>query len=133
MIMLKDSLRQIYAKVFVLQCAITVVLVLLLLPFDANLSLSALVGAGAVLLGNGCYMLFETGGAVLGIGQKKTVKKRLGGSILGRHLLAELLKIAVIAVLLLLALASGLFSALWVVIAAIVVIVGHGFAFLIIR
>lgn len=131
--MLKDSLRQIYAKVFFLQCAIAIGLVLLLLPFDANFSLSALVGAGAVLLGNGCYMLFETGGAVLGIGQTKTAKKRLGGSIFGRHLLAELLKIAVIAALLLLALASGLFSALWVVIAAIVVIVGHGFAFLIIR
>jgi hypothetical protein len=131
--MLKDSLQRIYAKVFFLQCAIALGLVLLLLPFDVNLSLSALAGATAVLLGNGCYILFETRGAVVGIGQKKPVKKRLGGRIFGRHLLAELLKIAVIAALLLLALASGLFSALWVVIAASIVIVGHGFAFLIIR
>ncbi len=131
--MLKDSLQQIYAKVFFLQCAIAAVLVLLLLVFDANLSLSALVGAGAVLAGNGCYILFETRGAIVGIGQRKPVRKRLGGRIFGRHLLAELLKIAVIVALLLLALASGLFSALWVVIAASTVVVGHGFAFLLIR
>jgi hypothetical protein len=131
--MLVDSLHRIYAKVFMLQCAIAVALVLILLPFDLNLSASALVGAIAVLSGNACYILWETRGVVVGIAGKNSVKKRLGGAILGHHLMAEVLKIAVIAALLLVALASGRFDALWVVIAASVVIVGHGLAFLIIR
>jgi hypothetical protein len=131
--MLVDSLPRIYAKVFMLQCAIAIVLVLVLLPFDLNFSVSALVGAAAVLSGNACYILWETRGAVVGIAGRGGSKKRLGGSIFWRHLMAEVLKIAVIAALLLVALASGRFDALWVVIAASVVIVGHGLAFLIIR
>jgi hypothetical protein len=131
--MLVDSLPRIYAKVFLLQCAIAVALVLILLPFGLNFSASALAGAVAVLIGNACYILWETRGAVVGIAGRGVRKKRLGGSIFWRHLMAEVLKIAVIAVLLLVALASGRFDALWVVIAASVVIVGHGLAFLIIR
>ncbi len=131
--MLVDSLSRIYAKVFLLQCAIAGALVLVLLPFDLHLSASALVGAVAVLSGNACYILWETRGAVVGVVGRGKARKRLGGSILGRHLIAEVLKIAVIAGLLLAALASGRFDALWVVIAASVVIVGHGLAFLIIR
>ena len=130
--MLKDSLRQIYAKVFAMQLAIAACLVLVLLPFDALLSLSALVGAVAVLAGNACYMLWETRGGIIGLGAKNTVQKRLGARIFGRHLVAQGLKIVVIAAILAAALASTWFSAFWVVAAAIVVIIGHSFAFLII-
>lgn len=122
--MLTDSLPQIYLKVFLLQVAVAVALVLVLLPFNIGQSMSALAGSAAVLLGNAVYFF------VAGLGG---TKKRLGGQIFGRHLVAELLKIVVIALLLFLTLASGRFDPLWVVIAAVLVIVGHGFAFLIIR
>ena len=131
--MLKDSLQQIYAKVFLLQVSIAVCLVLILLPIDKNFSLSALVGAVAVLAGNASYMLWETRGGIIGLGRKNVGKKRFGARIFGRHVVAELLKVAVISGLLAAALASAWFSALWVVLAAIIVIVGHGLAFLIIH
>ncbi len=131
--MLKDSLAQIYLKVFLLQGAIAVLLALVLLPFGLNFSLSAIAGAASVLIGNACYMLVETRALSGGLGNKAQAKKRLGGRVFGRHLFAELLKIVVIAGLLGLAFASGWFNALWLVIAASVVIIGHVGAFFIIR
>lgn len=123
--MLNDSLAQLYRKVIIAQ-ALLVLLVATAAFFveGQRAFLSALMGGAAALAGSFVYSV---------VARESKVKAASGRQALCRHVLAEVTKIVVVFTLVLGALASGGFSAGWLVAAMGVVLLGHWLAVLIIR
>jgi hypothetical protein len=122
---LRDSLSQLYRKVFSVQLAAVLILAVAAAIFaEQGAVLSTLIGGIAVVMGGLIYSALAR--------QSKTTAKS-GARIFARHVVAEIAKIAVVVMIVLAALVSGWFLAGWLVAGMVVALLGHGLAVFIIR
>lgn len=123
--MLKSSLAQLYRKVILLQALSTLLVTTAAFFIDGQqASFSAFVGGATALIGSLVYAALARESKVVAVSGKQ---------VLGRHVFAELAKIAAVLALMLGALASGWFAAGWLVAAMGVALLGHWLAVLFIR
>ncbi len=123
--MLRDSLSQLYRKVFSVQLAAVLMLAVVAAIFaEQGAVFSTLIGGIAVVMGGLIYSALAR--------QSKTTA-RSGARIFARHVFAEIAKLAVVVMIVLAALASGWFLAGWLVAGMAVALLGHGLAVFIIR
>ena len=123
--MLNDALTRLYQKVICLQAFTALLAAAAALLIAGRLaSASALVGGIAVVIGSCTYSL---------IARESQVSVISGKRVLGKHVLAELAKIAAVLIILLAAIASGWFTVGWLVLAMAITLLGHWLVVLIIR
>ncbi len=123
--MLIDSLGRLYQKVISIQVGLIFVVMCLAIIFgNAASAISAFVGGITVVAGSFAYAC---------LARTSKVSAVSAGNVLRRHGVAEFAKWLVVLGLMLGALASGWFVAIWLVAAMCVALLGHWLVFLIIR
>lgn len=123
--LLKDSLNRLYIKAILLQIGVAIPLVLIAwLLVDKTAALSAAVGGLSVVCGSVVYAA---------LARESTLTARPAGSVLRRHLLAEVSKVLVVLGVLFGAFASGWFVPVWLVGAMVVALIGHWLLVFLIR
>ncbi len=100
-----------YQKVLTLQAISSVLCAVLAVVMDGQMAaVSALFGGGAVVVGNLVYAF---------LARRSTVYAKSGGTVLLRHVLAEIAKILMVLGLMFSAFVSGAFVAGWLVAAMV--------------
>jgi F0F1-type ATP synthase assembly protein I len=122
---LRDGLGRTYQKVILAQTLLAALTIIVaLLASGQAAAVSGVAGAIAVLTGSLVYAA---------LARESKVSAVSAGRVLGRHLLAEAVKVLVVLTIVLAALASGWFVAGWLLAAMGVTLLGHWLALLIIR
>ena len=122
---LRDGLGQTYQKVIISQTLLAALtIVVALIASGKAAAVSGFIGGAAVLAGSLVYAV---------VARESKVSVVSAGRVLSRHLLAEAAKILAVLLIMLLALASGWFVAVWLIAAMGVTLLGHWLALLIIR